>query len=930
MKPLLAILLTFPALAFAKGEPSDREKGERLFSLKIRGILESKCFGCHGEEGKKIKGDLNLTSREGLLKGGESELPALVPGKPDESPLYFGIIWKDEDHEMPPKENDRLSEKQITQVKRWISLGAPWPDKKLQQKHVLAERSKERTEEGAIVKTSGGLDDDWTYRRYKDEDVWAFRPVVKHEPPAGNASHPIDAFLAAKLKETGFSSAPQAKPLVLVRRIYFDLTGLPPKPYEIDQFLKAWKADSKKAWSDLVDRLLDSPRYGERWGQHWLDVARYADTCGYSNDYERSNAWRFRDYVIRSINDDKPYDRFILEQIAGDELDPDDPEMQVAVGFLRMGPWEHTAMSPEKFTRQLYIDDVVNNVGQTFLSTALRCCKCHDHKFDPIPTRDYYRMYAAFATTQPAEIDVPHLDRENLSGFKDDKKRVQALLDYAVKEKERILQKQEDAARKWYEERGKKYISLKDRRNLPDEEKPPRHVGLDHADEGTLKVREQDEKIWTRRLERFLPMAQSVYSGGDLYQHSRKLRQPRWKQEIDQGKVMPKSHLYAGGSVFAPAEEVTPGVLSVLALPTATGSDDDPYGLPSGMSGRRLALAKWIANADNPLTARSIVNRAWHYHFGKGIAGNPNNFGGTGRRPTHPELLDWLASWFVDNGWSMKKLHRLITTSEAYRQASEHPEMDALQEKDPNNEWIAYFTPRRLTAEELRDSLLAVSGELNLKMGGLPARPDINLEVALQPRMIQSSLAPAYQSSPTPQERNRRSIYAYRVRGQADPFMEVFNRPSSNDSCEMRDASSVSPQAFTLQNSAVMIDRSIAFALRLEKERPTLDSRLLRAFRLAFGRTPKGDESLKLKAHLEEMIAYHSKVKPEPKRLPTKVNRSLVEEFTGQAFEYVEWLNVYEKEYQADPKAWDAKPETRALADICLTLFNAHEFAFVY
>jgi mono/diheme cytochrome c family protein len=299
---------------------ADRE-GERLFALKVRGILNAKCLACHGEAGKKLKGDLDLSSRAAMLKGGESEEASLVPGKPLASPLYLAATREHEEDwsAMPPKENDKLTADQLAVLKRWIDLDAPWPDAKTQARYIAKERAKPVTAEGVLVKTSGGTSEDWTYRRYRPEDVWAFQPVVKPKVPQG-AANPVDAFINRKLKAAGFARAPQADFRTLVKRAYYDLTGLPPTPFEIIQFRQAWDKDSVQAWAALIDRLLASPHYGERWGQHWLDVARYADTGGYSNDYERSNMWRYRDYVIRAFNEDKPYDEFIREQIAGDEL----------------------------------------------------------------------------------------------------------------------------------------------------------------------------------------------------------------------------------------------------------------------------------------------------------------------------------------------------------------------------------------------------------------------------------------------------------------------------------------------------------------------------------------------------------------------------------------------------------------------------------
>jgi mono/diheme cytochrome c family protein len=366
---LLSIAGSVSAVADAQQE------GERLFSLKVRQVLSSKCFACHGEEPKRIKGEFDLTTREGLLKGGESEEPGMVPGKPEVSSIVLAIERKEEDFAMPPKENDKLTTWQVDVIKRWVSLGAPWPNAEVQAKHIAEERTKLRTDEGVLVKTSGGLSDEWTYRRYKDENIWAFQLVKKPVVPK-DAANPVDAFIGCKLKAAGFAPALQADFRTLVKRAYYDLTGLPPTPYEIYQFRLAWDKDANKAWSGLIDKLLASPHYGERWGQHWLDVARYADTGGYSNDYERSNAWRYRDYVIRAFNEDKPYDEFIIEQIAGDELWEQQPEgkrdsaLLVAISFLRMGPWD-PAMVKAPEARQIFLDDVVNSVARLF--SAPRC-----------------------------------------------------------------------------------------------------------------------------------------------------------------------------------------------------------------------------------------------------------------------------------------------------------------------------------------------------------------------------------------------------------------------------------------------------------------------------------------------------------------------------------------------------------------------------
>ena len=925
---LVLLLSMFSLLVCSAAVQANEQSAEVEFTLKVLPLLKAKCFGCHGDDAKDVKGDLDVRSLEAMLKGGESGEASIVPGNPEDSLLYQAVMW--DGLEMPPKQNDRLTTEQTELVRRWIATGAPWPDSATQRKIRNAERMIHETEEGVIANTSGGLSDDWTYRRYRPEDLWAFRPIQEIVVPESAASHPIDFFIQSRLADASLVPAAEADALTLLRRARFDLTGLPPEPQEIHEFQLAWQSDRDQAWSDLIDSLLASPAYGERWGQHWLDVTRYADTGGYSNDYERSNMWRYRDYVIRSFNNDKPYNEFVVEQLAGDELweqqpaGERDPELLVATGFLRMGPWD-PAMVKNSEARQIYLDDVVNAVGQTFLSTTLRCVKCHDHKFDPIPTRDYYRIYAAFAGTQLAERPAAFLPGENQEGIEEGRTLVQRLLEFASSEKQRLYDKQEAAAREWYREHNLPYASPDDRKNLDDDLKPPRHVGLSHVEEGQLKVREQDEWIWTRRLERYEPMVQSVYNGNDpAFLNARKLRMPKSVRQ----DVQLVSYIYTGGSLEAPGQEVRPGILSAVGVPVDPTAED-PFVINTGLNGRRLALARWIANDRNPLTSRSIVNRIWQHHFGRPLAGNPNNFGVKGAKPTHPELLDWLAADFVNNGWTMKRLHKLIMMSTAYRRSASHPEIDHLQNTDPDNALLAYFPTRRLTAEELRDSMLQITGELNPAMGGLPVMPEMNMEVALQPRMIQFSIAPAYQPSRTPQQRNRRSIYAYRVRGQADPFLEIFNQPNPNESCEVRDAASVSPQAFTLLNSDVMTDRSIAFAIRLQKEADTVNGQIKRAFMLSLGRLPSEVEQVRLADYVGRMIQYHRRVQPDATTYPIEITRSLVEEFSGKPFEYKEILPVFET-YVPDKKPSDVSPEVRAMADLCLLLFNSNEFVYVY
>ncbi|TWT85192.1 PSD1 and planctomycete cytochrome C domain-containing protein [Neorhodopirellula pilleata] len=927
------------------------ESAERLFALKVQPMLKDKCQGCHGGDSDDLKGEFSVLTREALLRGGESEEAAIVPGKPDEGTFVSAIKW--ESLEMPPKENDRLTEQQIEMVRKWIEQGAPWPDEKTQAAYREEEARKRVTDEGMIVDTSGGTSDQWTSRRYPPEDLWAFLPVkAKSEllPADVEREQAIDHFVDAQLDKAEITAAPLADANDLIRRATYDLTGLPPTPADVADFNEAYSKQPDQALAALIDRLLDSPRYGEHWARHWLDVTRYADTGGMSNDFERSNMWRYRDYVIRAFNSDKPYNEFIVEQLAGDELadasvrvrnsgsqeavnqaqlkgkySEQESEWLVATGFLRLGPWDNAMVEVDE-ARQIYLDDVVNITGQTFLSQTLRCCKCHDHKFDPIPTRDYYRVYSAFSTTQMAERNVPFLPQEDLSHFEAGKAHVQRMLDFAVEEKNRIVVKQEAAARAWYKEHDLPYKSENERKDDSDEMKPPRHVGLDHVEQGQLKVREQDEWIWTRRLERYEPMAQSVYNAAktDLaWNGARKLRISRKHADADPQE----SFILSGGALTALGDRVFPGVLSALTLTVGTQSDD-PYLLTNDVNGRRLELAKWIANPENALTTRSIVNRIWQYHFGTGIAANANNFGGKGAKPTHPMLLDYLAEDFVEGDWSIKRMHRLIMMSDVYRRSTTKTDSEQLAEVDPNNSLLSHFPRRRLTAEELRDSMLSATGELVHCDGGVPVMPEINMEVALQPRMIQFSLAPAYQPSPTPDLRNRRTIYAYGVRGQADPFTELFNEPNPNESCEQRETAAVAPQVFALLNSDLITDRSIAMALRLQSESQEMADQIRTAFQLILLREPTEQELERLSRYVKEMTAYHENVNAEEVEYPASITRSLVEEFSGETFEYEEILPVFDR-YEADRKPSEVGSETRALADMCLLLFNTNEFIYV-
>ncbi|MHC4995244.1 MAG: DUF1549 domain-containing protein, partial [Planctomycetota bacterium] len=573
-------------VASAEAAPLSKPDAELLFALKVKPMLVEKCFGCHGDDPEKIKGDLNMLTREGLLAGGESGDPTLVPGKPEESWMYIGVTWEDPFLEMPPKENDRLTPEQIEDLRKWIEAGAPWPnDEKLKE---LMWNTEVDPSAGVRMKTTGALSEEWSARFYKPEDLWAYQPIKSPMPPKKGV-HPIDAFVQRKLDEAGLKPAGEADKLTLIRRATYDLTGLPPTPEEVEVFLAD---DSPGAWEKLIDRLLASPRYGEQWGRHWLDVVRYADSSGFANDFERPNAWRYRDYVVRSFNEDKPYDRFVREQLAGDEIDADDPEMLIAAGFLRMGAWEHTGMEVEAVSRQLFLDDVTNSTGQAFLGMPLRCCKCHDHKFDPIPTRDYYRFKAAFAPVNFAQREAPFLPEENRAYMDVEREIVEARLEAANEWNMSFAKKNQEANKKWLAERGlDPKLTRKQIQELPEDQRPPRDFGLTYPDLGKRKVSSKSKQRHQQALARFEPYAFSVYNGPMRVVAGNSTTKDLMPKPNQMKGPVQKINILAGGAVDAPMDEVKPGVLS--ALP---GSNDqieatDFNTIPNTMNGRRLALA---------------------------------------------------------------------------------------------------------------------------------------------------------------------------------------------------------------------------------------------------------------------------------------------------------------------------------------------------
>ena len=875
MSCLLRAAVAVLALAFVSpAAPS----GEDLFLNTVQPTLKQKCLGCHGEG--NTFGKLDLRSRGSALQGGQRG-PAIVSGDPGASLLMQAIDHVGELQMPPGGEENRLPETVRGAFRDWIAEGAPY--------------------------AAGSSAAKWDF---DEADLWAFRPVRTIDPPRNGVNlhsvrTPVDNFILAKLAENGIEAAPRADRRTLIRRLTFDLTGLPPTPEEVDAFLAD---DSDSAYKVLVERLLESPRYGERWGRHWLDVTRYADTAGYSNDFELPNAWRYRDYVIRSFNRDKPYDQFVLEQIAGDELFPEDPDAIIATGFLRTGPWEHTGMAVAGVTRQLFLDDVTHHVGQSFLGLTLGCARCHDHKFDPIPTRDYYRIQAVFARTAFARRPLPFLPSESTEGFDLGRKP----FDARIVELERRMHDLHEAARqRLAEAKGAEYAAGAASNILQ------RHMDKEQAE--LLKLLRKRASMHKLSKLRFEPLAMTVSNGLD----------PDWDVVASRNSYLKASDydtartfVLVGGDIQAPSDEVFPGTLEAVER----YSDLASRPVPATSEARRSALAKWIADPRNPLTARVMVNRIWQYHFGQGLAANPNNFGKTGKKPTHPELLDWLAAFFVEQGWSVKAVHRVILFSEAYRRAAEHPDRDTLDNKDPRNSLLARFSPRRLEAEELRDSMIAVAGELSDLAGGPGTYPQINSDVARQPRHAMGTLRPVYEAEPVRRRRNRRSVYSFQQRSLLDPMVEVFNGANPDLTCERRESSTVPTQAFALLNSEQSRDMAMIMAHRIAGE--SASDVVGGAFRLAYARHPSAEERGWSTGFLERMTAHHRRNPARPRQPPDDIVHHITSELTGERFEFVQ--PAYSGPYEDNPHPSEAAPETRALADLALALLNSNEFVYVY
>jgi uncharacterized protein DUF1553/uncharacterized protein DUF1549/cytochrome c len=744
-------------------------------SAKATAILQRRCLACHGE--KTAMSDLQLTGREQALRGGNRG-PAIKPGQAKES-LLFQAVLHDGKVAMPP--GAKLPDDEIETLRAWIDRGAEWPSESIEVK-------------GA----------DW----------WAFhqprRPAV---PEITGVHNPIDAFVVEKLNAAGVEPSAEASRLTLLRRACYDLHGLPPTPEQTREFLND---QSPNAWEHLIDSLLASPRYGEKWGRHWLDLVRYGDTSGFEQDPYALEAWRYRDYVITSFNQDKPYDRFAKEQIAADELYPNEPEARVGTGYYRVGTNRDMLFKVEDLNVVEKLTDYVDTTSQVFLGLTVGCARCHDHKFDPIPQRDFYRMQAIFA---PAVNDRVFLEY-NEARFYDLQANSREFrlrqIGQQIAEIERPYRKRLREARIL-----KLAPDVQAVLKMKPEARTPDQQALATRSEEALKIGDDDVRAAltqadSERLHEIEKKLVAIFAGYGP--------PPMAPGIIDAGREAPRTYIALRGNPEARGDEVKAGFLSALG-----GGEIPEPPIAAKSTGRRKALALWIASADNPLLARVMANRIWQFHFGSGLLATPSDFGTRAGKPSHPELLDWLATEFIERKWSIKSMHKLIMMSDAYRRGSNASE--SARQRDPANTLLSHANRRRLQAEEIRDAVLQVSGSLNLKMGGAPVVPPLEKEELFG---IIGKPETAWAVTPNPEEHTRRSVYLLQRRTFQHPIFEAFDAPDGVLSCARRNESTTAPQSLALLNSRFMMDRAQALARKVG----TVED----AWRQVLGRDPTSEE----------------------------------------------------------------------------------------
>ena len=809
------------------------------FEKDVRPILKEHCFRCHGE-GENLKGGVDLRLRRFMEKLSKDGDPIMTPGKPEDSEMLSQI----RDGEMPPK-SKKLPDADIATIAQWIAQGAKTarPEPEQVPKYWITE---------------------------EERAFWAFQPIRRFDPPIvkslARVRNPIDAFLLAKLEEKGLGFNPEADRKTLLRRVTLDLTGLPPTPEESALFLAD---DSPDAYERLVDRLLASPHYGEQWGRHWLDVAGYSDSDGYTDlDPARPWAYKYRDYVIRSINSDKPFDAFIREQLAGDEmvpqpyrnLAPGDIEKLTATGFLRMPPdgSAGATASEQKIARNAVVAETIKVVSSSLLGMTVGCAQCHDHRLDPIPQTDYYRMRAIF---EPAfDLEQWRVPNARLVSLLPEAERVKSEAIEAeakVVDAERLKKNEGFIAEVLDRELAKKpeeiRAALRTAYQAPVKDRTPEQIALlkqhptiNQLSSGSLYLY---DKTMADELAKIAAQAAEIRGRKAVEEFVPALTEyPSLPKE-------PATFVFNRGDPDQPKEQVPPGELTVLASFHPSAIPEKAPGIPT--SGRRLAFARSITDGAHPLTTRVLVNRVWHHHFGRGIVASLGDFGHIGDRPSHPELLDWLAGDFVARGWSLKQINRLIVTSTAYRQSSTHaPEKDRI---DPDNRLLGRANVRRLEAETIRDAMLVVSGEFNPKMFGAPVPVKLDDEglVVVGVDTTDTAGRPTGKFVPLHGEEFRRSLYVQMRRSRPLGMLEAFDLPRMEPNCEYRNASTVAPQSLAMMNGDFALAQSGFFAERVARDAGTdLPAEVRRAWLLAYGAEPSAQDSKDAVDFLGKQTAY--------------------------------------------------------------------------
>lgn len=919
-------LLALPSLAaHASGD-------DGFFEKRIRPVLVEHCQECHGKD--KQKGGLRLDSLAASLAGGDLG-PAIVPGEIGKSLLIEAITYKNEELQMPPKK--RLTDAQVADLTEWVRRGAPWPGE--------TATVTGRKEDGTMEFTAAQLAH-WAFQPLRKPVVPSNRPSQVGSP-ATEPAHPIDAFLNEKLSPAHLSPSPPADAHTLLRRLTFDLTGLPPSPEEADLFSRecaalippsqgafSWSSPPPaRAVEQLIARLLASPHHGERFARHWLDVARYADSNGSEVDHAMANAWRYRDYVVQAFNADKPYDQFVREQIAGDLIPGAGTDGLAATGFLMLGPKALADLDKPKLATDI-VDEQIDTLGRAFMGLTVGCARCHDHKFDPIGDEDYYALAGIFSSTKTM-VDITKRVgtwTERPLGVVNDSARIGALTQRIA-----TLQKQRDAAGagtrlkpKLAAESAYLVIEAEDftRGNLRvDADGLGRGIGVirtrleypDHveyefevATAGTyqLELRYAAKESrptelllngnledmgaaagitgdWNPRAQRwFLQGRYALRAGKNTLAFHRdgpvplfdKLLIGRVSDTLHSRQVAaaPAARSNADGKGMQAARkkldaEITAAQRELETIPTVMAPHDGPVAdvpilvrgnpamtgktvargfprvielpgtvKPGPMQSGRLELAQWLTRTEHPLTARVIVNRVWQWHFGEGLMRSPDNFGLRGEQPSHPELLDWLALWFMENGWSLKKLHTLICTSATYQRAT----MTKPTSADPENRLLSGYPRRRLSAEELRDAMLSVSGELDRTTGG-------SVMTVLNRTYAAGGNAAGDIVNQMHYDTMRRSLYVPVIRSALYDFFAVFDYPDPGMLTGQRAQTTVAPQALFLMNSPFVKARSAALARRVCAASASDLERLRTAYALVFGRSPTEGETKRALAFLE-------------------------------------------------------------------------------